>query len=99
MMLNLNFDGARPECIDAEHHATASITARDGPLPARFRPVSFPTSYKYDTVLTSYHQAEGKTDTTTATTSYQALATHSMPITNDNINCRWSNRNRGEVSW
>ena len=25
-----------------------------------------------------YHQAEGKTDTTTATTSYQALATHSI---------------------
>ena len=87
MMLNLNFGGARPECIDAEHHATASITASDGSQPARFRPVSL------DTVLTSYHQAEGKTDTTTATTSYQALATHSMPITNDNINCRWSNRN------
>ena len=51
-MLNLNFGGARPECIDAEHHAehhaTASITASDGPQPARFRPVS----YKYDVVLT-----------------------------------------------
>ena len=39
--------------------------------------------------LTSYHQAEEKTDTTTATTSYQALATHSMP-TDDNVNCRRS---------
>ena len=47
-MLNLNFDGARPECIDAEHHATASTTASDGPQPARFRLVS----YEYDVVLT-----------------------------------------------
>ena len=47
-MLNLNFGGARPECIDAEHHATASITTSDGPQPARFRLVS----YEYDVVLT-----------------------------------------------
>jgi len=55
-MLNLNFDGARPECIDAEHHATASITASDGSQPARFRPVS----YKYDTVLATDELPPGR---------------------------------------